>query len=88
MDKGNLLKSGVKLNTNSFSREEVEYLCEVLRRKFKIENKIIKTDENRYIIFIKEESKEKYIKRISKYLTEGMKDRKKIGDSKYSTKYN
>ena len=84
MDDGCLMLNGVKLSTNSYKKEEVEYLCKLLKKKFNITSTLNKTGiENQYIIYVNKESRERFIRLISKHLTEGMKDRKKIGDSKY-----
>ena len=40
MNKGSKIKNGLILSTNSFTRKEVLFLCEILNKKFKLKSTI------------------------------------------------
>ena len=79
MDDGCISGEGLKLNTNKYKKEEVEYLSiNILKNLFNIVSSVNKLgNKDQYIIYIHKESKKEFIKLISSHLTEGMKDRKK-----------
>lgn len=52
-DDGGLSSSGLKLCTNSFSYEDVEFLCKVLRDKYNLKASVQKAGyPNQYVIYI------------------------------------
>lgn len=56
MDDGSKLGSGFKFSTNSYSKEEVQLLVNVLRNKFDLETSIHNYAKDQYTIYIKHNS--------------------------------
>jgi len=72
MDDGYLNKGSMVISTHSFKKEEVELLCEVLKKKFNILGNINKGGQNKkrqqYVIRIRKESMNKLKELIKEYI--------------------
>lgn len=53
MDDGGLVSSGLKLSTNSFKKEDVDFLCNILNNKYKLKASTVSAGvPNQYNIYI------------------------------------
>lgn len=72
-DDGSRLNSGFKFCTNSFSYEDVEFLCKILRDKYNLKVSIQKTGAtNQYIIYISKYSMQNFADIIKPHLHKSM----------------
>lgn len=70
---GSKVSSGIKLCTNSFIYEDLELLCRVLEKKYKLDSSIQKTGvNNQWIIYIKKNSMKKLNNLVKNYFVESM----------------
>lgn len=69
MDDGCKASSGLKIATNSFTLQEVEFLCKVLNNKYQFEAKPHSAGvPNQYVIYINRKSIEKLAKLVKPYI--------------------
>lgn len=68
-DGSRLFKQGIKLSTNSFTKEECIFLSEVLRLKFNLKTSVISAGkENQFCISIWKESMTNLTELVKPYL--------------------
>lgn len=73
MDDGGKASSGLKIATNNFSFNEVKFLANILRKKYKLKTSIIKTGAlNQYNIYISKTSMKDLVEIIRPYLHNSM----------------
>ena len=72
MDDGYYKGSGCVLCTNSFSFKEVELLQNILKHNFDLNTTIQKSNLQQPLIYIKSDSKDKFINLIKPYICESM----------------
>ena len=67
MEGGSKSNKTVRIATNNFEKEEVEYLCGLLKEKYGIKASPAKGGKNRgYIIYINVSSKERFEELVKK----------------------
>lgn len=72
-DDGCKASSGLKIATNSFTYEEVNFLCEVLREKYQFKVSVHKTGAlNQYNIYFSKNSMNKLVELIKPYMDKSM----------------
>ena len=72
-DDGSKLGVGLKIATNYFLLEEIEYLNEILKKKYKLINTIHKGGKGKgYAIYIDKKNKEKFKKIVLSYMLPSM----------------
>ena len=73
MDDGGKVSSGLKISTNNFSFNEVNFLADILRKKYNLKTSIIKTGAlNQYNIYISKTSMKDLVEIIRPYLHTSM----------------
>src|SRR6266511_3825597 len=73
MDDGGRVSSGLKIATNFFSLNEVEFLSNILRKKYNLKTSIIKTGAlNQYNLYISKSSMNDLVEIIRPYLHTSM----------------
>lgn len=73
MDDGGKVSSGLKIATNNFSLNEVEFLAKILRNKYNLKTSIIKTGSlNQYNLYISKSSMNDLVEIIKPYLHNSM----------------
>lgn len=73
MDDGTKVGKGIKLCTNSYTYEEVNFLCNILLKKYNLKSTPNKTGvKNQYVIYIHKESIERLKEIIKKHMVESM----------------
>lgn len=74
MNDGSKTKSGFRLVTNSFTLENIRFLCLFLKKKFNLDTNIHSSGKNKgFIIYIKATSKDKFILLVEPYMLNSMK---------------
>jgi ubiquinol-cytochrome c reductase cytochrome b subunit len=73
MDDGGRVSSGLKIATNNFSFNEIEFLANILRKKYNLKTSIIKTGAlNQYNIYIPKSSMNDLVRIIKPYFHTSM----------------
>ncbi len=74
MDDGGKVSSGLKLSTNNFTLKEVEYLTCLLKKKYNLDSRILKTGvENQNTIYITSKSMPILVNIVKPYIIPSMK---------------
>jgi len=69
MDDGSKIGKGGKIATNSFTKQEVEFLCKILKEKYNLNTSIHSAGINKgFTIYIKKDSMTILSKLIKKYM--------------------
>ena len=73
MDDGGKVSSGLKISTNNFSFNEVNFLADILRKKYNLKTSIIKTGAlNQYNLYISKTSMKDLVEIIKPYFHSSM----------------
>jgi LAGLIDADG DNA endonuclease family len=69
MDDGSKMGEGGKIATNSFSKQEIEFLCKILKKKYNLNTSIHSAGiYKEFTIYIKKDSMAIFSKLVKRYM--------------------